>query len=219
MPTRVAGMIFDGPWDIPIWPQTNPGYKFEIAYPPRPKGGKEHHAGYQELGANQIFVSRTSKYKAVAGDLFSYMGSHRGQVDLMLYSGGNLTSEQPAAVKEAKKSNKVSDHARTAINIAADILRAAPMAQVRNHDAADVILEMKALKPNLVDIAQGIFTDQIKDIPKALRDLQGRAEKNLDDAIAAATKHGAKISRDDWKFPNWDPSKDYTEADYKALGG
>lgn len=219
MPSRVAGMIFDGPWDIPIWPQTNPGYKFEIAFPPMPNDRTKHNAGYQELGANQVFVSSTSKYQEVAGDLFSYMGSHEGQVNLMLYSGGNLTSEQPAAVREAKKSNKVSAHARTAINIAAELLRIAPMAQVRNSDAAKVILEMKALKPNLVDIAQGVFTDQIKDIPKALKDLQSRAEKNLDDAIAAATKHGAKISRDDWKFPNWDPTKDYTAADYKALGG
>jgi len=23
--------------------------------------------------------------------------------------------------------------------------------------------------------------------------------------------------RDDWTFPNWDPAKDYTDADYAAL--
>jgi multiple sugar transport system substrate-binding protein len=218
MPTRVAGMIFDGPWDIPLWPKSNPGYKFEIAYPPMPDNKKKFNTGYQELGANQIFVSEKSKYKEVAGDLFYYMGSHEGQVNLMVYSGGNLSSEQPAALKEAKRSSQVTPHARTAINIAADLLRKAPMAQVRNPDAAQVILEMKALKPNLVDIAQGVFTGQIKDVPKTLRDLQTRAEKNLDDAVAAATKHGAKVSRDDWKFPNWDPAQDYTAADYKALG-
>jgi hypothetical protein len=26
------------------------------------------------------------------------------------------------------------------------------------------------------------------------------------------------VSRDDWVFPNWDPTQDYTEEDYQALG-
>ncbi|HVX47382.1 MAG TPA: extracellular solute-binding protein [Mycobacteriales bacterium] len=218
MPTRVAGMIFDGPWDIPKWPQTNPGYKFEIAYPPQPNDKKQNYSPYQELGANQVFIFAKSKYKEVAGDLFSYMGSHAGQVNMMIYSGGNLTSEQPAALAEAQKSTKVTPHAQQAIKIADDLMRVAPMVQVRNADSADVILALKPPKVGFPEVVQGIFTGQVKDVKKALKSLQDQSDSALDAAISTATKRGAKISRDDWKFPNWDPAKDYTEADYKALG-
>ncbi len=43
------------------------------------------------------------------------------------------------------------------------------------------------------------------------------SDKELDRAIKAAQAKGAKASRDDLAFPNWDPQKDYTDADYAAL--
>jgi multiple sugar transport system substrate-binding protein len=218
MPSRVAGMIFDGPWDIPAWPKANPGYKFEIAYPPQPDDRSRHYTPYQELGSNQVFVFAKSKNKVVAGDLFAYMGSHAGQVNMMVYSGGNLTSEQPAAIAEAQKSAKITDHAERAIEIADDLMRIAPMVQVRNADSAEVILALKPVTPNFTEVVQGIFTGQVKDVKKAMQQLQDRSDAALDGAIATARKRGAKISRDDWKFPNWNPAEDYTEADYKAVG-
>lgn len=50
-----------------------------------------------------------------------------------------------------------------------------------------------------------------------MQDLQDRTEKELERAIKAAQAKGAKVSRDDWTFPNWNPTRDYTEADYAAL--
>ncbi len=60
--------------------------------------------------------------------------------------------------------------------------------------------------------------EQIRDIKAALKDVQDREEKELERAIKGVQGKGVKVSRDDWKFPNWDPTKDYTDADYKALG-
>jgi len=64
---------------------------------------------------------------------------------------------------------------------------------------------------------QGIYTGQIADPKKAMQDLKDRADKELDRAIKAAQAKGATVSRDDFVFPNWDPAKDYTDADYAAL--
>jgi len=64
---------------------------------------------------------------------------------------------------------------------------------------------------------QGIYTGQLGDAKKAMQDLTDRSDKELDRAIKAAQAKGAKVSRDDYVFPNWDPTKDYTEADYAAL--
>jgi multiple sugar transport system substrate-binding protein len=88
---------------------------------------------------------------------------------------------------------------------------------VRNPDIAQVLLEQRAIKPNFWETVQGIYTGQLKDAKAAMKDLQDRAEAELQRAIKAAQGKGAKVSRDDWKFPNWDPLKDYTDADYKGL--
>jgi len=62
-----------------------------------------------------------------------------------------------------------------------------------------------------------LMSGQLTDVKKQFKDLADRANKELDRAIKAAQDKGAKVSRDDYVFKNWDPTKDYTEADYKAL--
>jgi multiple sugar transport system substrate-binding protein len=217
MPQRVAGMIFDGPWDIPEWPRTNPDYDFGVAMPPSPTAGEWAPVSYQEVGSNQVFVYAKSKYKEIAGDLFSYMGSLEGQTNIVIASEGNLSSLMPEANQRARRSNLLTGRAKAGADIANRLLRMAPMVEVRNPDAVQVTLELKPLKPSLADIAQGVFSGQVDDIKAALRDLNDRAEWNLDEAIKAAQAKGFQVSRDDWVFPNWDPAVDYTAAMYEQL--
>jgi multiple sugar transport system substrate-binding protein len=96
-------------------------------------------------------------------------------------------------------------------------MRLAPAPEVRNPDVAQVSLELKTLQPNFGQVVQGLYTGQLKDPKAAMRDLQDRSEAELQRAIKAAQAKGAKVSRDDWKFANWEPTKDYTNADYAAL--
>lgn len=217
MPQRVAAMIFDGPWNIPKWPAANPSYKFNIGLPPTPNSGKWNPSAYQETSANQTFVAATSKAKEVAADLFAYMGSLDGQTHMVILSEGNLQSEIPAANERAKTSQLLNAHAKTAVQIADNLMRMAPLVQVRNPQTDQVILAQKPVKPSLRDVGQGIMSGQIKDVKGALQDLQNRSEQSLDDAIKTAQAKGVQVSRDDWKFTNWDPTKDYTNQDYQAL--
>lgn len=217
MPQGVAGMIFDGPWDIPKWPATNPDFKFDIAYPPTGDDKTEYTVPYNEQGANFAYVFAKSKYAEIAGDMFSYMGSLEGQINIVTLSEGNLASVMPEANEQANKSKNIDPLATKAIDIAETLLRIAPMAQVRDPESAKVILEMEPVSPSWVEIGEGIFSDQIGDVRKALTEFNDASEKNLDDAIAAAKKKGAQIDRDAWVFPNWDRNKDYTAADYETL--
>jgi multiple sugar transport system substrate-binding protein len=73
---------------------------------------------------------------------------------------------------------------------------------------------MKALTPDFGTTIQGIFSGQLSDPRKAMQDLQERATRELERAISAAQAKGAKVSRDDFKFPNWDATRDFTAADY-----
>lgn len=77
-------------------------------------------------------------------------------------------------------------------------------------------LELRAVTPDFGATVQGIFTGQLSDTRKAMQDLKDRTDKELDRAIKAAQAKGAKVSRDDYKFPTWDPTRDWTDADYAA---
>src|SRR5699024_9381466 len=97
-----------------------------------------------------------------------------------------------------------------------DLRRISPMPQQANEDVAEVILAQKKVQPDFADVMQGVFSGQVGNIDKALQDLQDRMNKSLDDAIEAARKKGADVSRDDWVFPNWDPDTDYTLDMYES---
>jgi multiple sugar transport system substrate-binding protein len=43
-----------------------------------------------------------------------------------------------------------------------------------------------------------------------MKDLQDRMDAALDAAIKTAQQRGAKVSRDDFVFADWDPAQDYT---------
>ena len=217
MPQRVAGMIFDGPWDIPAWPVINPHYDFDIALPPMPDNRKPHYLAYQEVGANSPFLYAKSKHKDIAGQIFSYMGSQAGQRAMMEITKGNLTSVMPDVNTAAQESSLLDAKAKTAYGYANEVLRLAPLPQIRNPATADALLLQQPVVPTYPTVVQGIFSGQVKNIPKALKSLQSSYEKSLDDAIKAAQKKGSKVSRDDWKFRNWHPTQNYTAADYAGL--
>ena len=47
-----------------------------------------------------------------------------------------------------------------------------------------------------------------------MTDLKDRADRELEHAIKAAHDKGARVSRDDYVFPKWDPTRDFLESDY-----
>jgi multiple sugar transport system substrate-binding protein len=216
-PNGVAGMILEGPWNIPQWQRDAPDFKFGLASQPVPNDGDPMPITYEETGSNQLWVYAESPYKQVAGDLFSYIGSVDGQVAIMAATGGNLRAMLPEAVEIAQESVELDPYASTALSLYDEQMRMGPMVQIRNAAAAQVALERKALSPNFGEVVQGILTGQISDPKAAMEDLQSRSNAELDRAIAAAQEKGAEVSRDDFVFPNWDPTQDYTEEMYDAL--
>lgn len=215
-PQGSAGIHFSGPWAVTNWEKTDPDFAYGLAMPPTGNDKAVHRVGYVEGVAAPLFAYADSKHPGVTGELFRYMGSVEGQTALVAMTKGIFASEIEEANEAAKRSSLVSGPAKEAGRIMEELRRIVPLPQVANPDVAQVILEQKPVTPNLKDVVQGIFTEQVKDIGKALKDLQDRSEKSLTDAIAAAQKKGAKVTRDDWKFTNWDPETDYTTKDYES---
>jgi multiple sugar transport system substrate-binding protein len=216
-PTGVAGMILTGPWDIANYQRDAPDFEFDVASSPLPNSGQPVPLTYEEVGANLSWVYANSPNKAIAGDLFSYIGSNEGQIGIMSATKGLLRSLFPDAAKTAQETLELDPLADKALTLFDQQMRLGPMVAVRNPDAVQIAFERKPLQPNFGQTIQGLFSGQISDPRAALQDLQDRADAELDRAIKAAQDKGAQVSRDDFVFPNWDPTKDYTEADYAAL--
>lgn len=215
-PQGNVGITFDGAWNVSNWMTEAADFDYGVAMPPTPNNKEVHHVGFEEGTAAPLFAYKDSPLLGVTGELFRYMGSVEGQAMMVKLTNGIFTSEIEEANEQAKGSSLVSGHAKEAGEIMSKLRVTQPLPQVGNPDVAKVILEQKAVKPSFADVVEGIFSGQVKDTAKSLKDLRDRSDKSLDDAIAAAKKKGAQVSREDWVFPNWDREKDYTLDDYSA---
>lgn len=212
MPQGQAGMIINETGIVPFWIAESPDFDFDIGRIPAPDAEP---AGYIYSGPPGGFywLSATSEHPEVAGDIFAFIGSEEGQQTWQRVGGGAL----PVIFPSANQVESLDDRLRRGYSIFDETMRIGPDPAVRNPDASLVRQEMRPLQPNFGTLIQGIFTEQVDDPQAAMQDLQDRANAELDRAIEAAVAKGAQVSRDDWVFPNWDPSTNYTQDDYAAL--
>jgi multiple sugar transport system substrate-binding protein len=208
-----AAMTLDGPWLISRWKESFPEFNYGIASQPMRDPESFSPIGYAPGGANQHFVYAESQQKAVLGDILWQWGSPDGQAAFQTIVGGTLEAIQPEAVTRAT----IDAPSQQAIDLFKAQMRLHPDPRVRNPDVAQVFLEAQRLQPTFGEVLQGIMVGQIGDPQSAMQDLQDRASAELERAIKAAQDAGAQVTRDDFVFPNWDPSRDYTDADYAAL--
>ena len=214
MTANGAGMIFNGPWDIPAWKETAPDWKYSIAAMPTAQG-EPYMVPFFE-GANSSWVYAETKLDTVAGQIISYMGSPDGQKMMVILSEGNLQSLQPEANETAAQEVDLDPNAQFATDLAKDLMRVAPRVELRNPDAAQVSLELKPVTPRFVDRIQGLLIGDIKDAKKEFAKFDSELDAALDAAIAAAKKKGSSVTREDYAFSNWDRSKDYTIDLYES---
>ncbi len=215
MPQGAAGMILQGPWNIPIWLRENPDFNFNIASQPLLNPDVMVPVTVGPGGSNEIHVyaEASEENKQIAGDIFHYLGTEAGQVAWATLVG----AADPAIFASAIAQADMNPLERAALLMFNEQVRVGPSPIVRNAATADVNLELRPITPNLAETVQGIYTEQITDIEGALQDLADRANAELDRAIAAAQDKGAAVSRDDYVFPNWDANEDYGEDKYAEL--
>lgn len=214
MPTGIAGMFLSEASNIASWLQQNPEFKFGVASPPVPNSGKVVPLSVAPHGTFW-FAYGKSKNLAISGDLLSYLGSAAGQTAFQIIGGGG----PPLSFPQANQIPQISQQTRQAYTLYDTLTRFGPDPNVRNPDVALVFQELRAITPDFGTTVQGLYTGQLSDAKKAMQDLRDRSNQELDRAIKAAQAKGAKVSRADWVFPNWDATKDYTAADYASLKG
>lgn len=215
MPQGAAGMILQGPWNIPIWLRENPDFNFNIAGQPLLDPPTLVPISVGPGGSNEIhiFAGAPDANKQIAGDVFHYLGTQEGQVAWATLVG----AADPALFASAIEVAEMQPLERAALLMFNDQVRVGPSPIVRNAETSAVNLELRPVTPNLAETIQGIYTGQISDISGTLQGLADRANAELDRAIAAAVDKGASVSRDDYVFPNWDANEDYGEDKYGEL--
>jgi len=219
MPAGKSGMIFNGPWDIPAWKRNAPDWKHLMGPMPSPDGNTDWVQPFAQNGANNPWVYAKTRYPTVAGQILHYMGSPDGQKQLVILSEGNLVSLNEEYNQAADQPGLLDENAKTASDLAKKIMRAAPQPAIRNPAVAEVTLVRKEVQPRWQDLMAGIFTGEIKGSAEQLfAEYSEKQQESLQTAIDTARSEGADVSLEDWVFPNWEPTRDYTKADYEALG-
>ena len=214
MPQGAAGMILQGPWNIPQWERENPDFDFGVAPPPAPKGAD----GYIIVGSlaatsNTMFVNAKSSNPEYAADILHYLGTERGQTEW----GSVVGPSDPPVFPSAAGNSQMSERSKGVLAMFQRIVRIGPNPFARNPQLAEVARLYVEPTPNIAQTVQGLFTGQMSGVNEQLAAVTDATERALDAAFDAAKKAGAEVSRDDLVFANWQPSQDYGEADYRAL--
>ncbi len=210
IPLGAAAMMINGSYMIPKWRTEAPAFVWDYASQPVPDGKTFSPLTYSP-GGSVWWLYAKSKYPEVAGDMLGYLGSEVGQTAVQQAISG----AQPSVFAKANQAAGIDPLARKAAALYEQQMRLAPSPNVRNPAIAEVDSELKPLTPDFGAVVQGLFTGQLTDPSKALTDLKDRADKELDRGIKAAQAKGAKVAREDYVFANWDPTKDFLEADYR----
>ncbi|MCA9836160.1 MAG: extracellular solute-binding protein [Trueperaceae bacterium] len=213
MPQGAAGMILQGPWNIPQWERDNPEFDFGISTQPLPDDGDVWPLAISEGGANGLWIFKDSPNAAVAGDIFHYLGTLEGQTQWANIVG----AADPPVMPESIANATLSPRAAQALNMFNEQVKVGPNPVVRNPDIVQVTLEMRTPEPSFAQVIQGLYTGQLSDVKAQMQDVQDRYTAELERAIAAANEKGADVSRDDWVFSNWDPRSDYGAEKYDEL--
>ncbi len=215
MPQGAAAMILQGPWNIPIWQAENPDFNFNVSSQPLMEPGLMVPLMVGPGGSNQLYVfaDAPEANKQIAGDILHYIGTLEGQ---RAWAGIVGAADGPI-FPQALEGADLDPIALRALQMFVEQVRVGPSPLVRNPDVVQVTLQLQPVTPNLAETVQGLYTGQVTDISAALQDLNDRSEAELDRAIAAAKAAGANVSREDFVFPNWDPTQDYSAESYAEL--
>ncbi len=212
MPQGAAGMILQGPWNIPAWEAADPSFDFGVASGPIPDEGP---VGKLTIGegasrGNTMWLYKGSSNGEIAGDIFHYLGTLEGQIAWANVVGAGDPPIMPKAVAGAK----MSALAKRALGLFDDQIRVGPNPSVRNPELAKVISNFQAPQVNFARTVQGLVSGDLKDVAREMAALKDRYNSSMDVAFSAAKSEGANVDRSDLVFSNWNPDVDFGSNDY-----
>jgi multiple sugar transport system substrate-binding protein len=210
-----AGMIIQGPWNVPIWEANAPNFNFGVSPAPAPEGMGDSLIWVGQLpnAANMMWMNKAAKNPYQMAGYFRWLGSTEGQLTYAPVG----SSADPAIFPDAVAQANLSERANAMIKMAETYVRIHPNPLVRNSALTAAAAAYVDPTPNLSQAVQGLFAGQLTGVKETLQAVADARNAALDAAIAEAQAKGASVSRDDFVFPNWNPSDDYGPDAYAAI--
>jgi len=202
-----AGYFFDGPWCPGVVKSDLAAFSDKLGAGPmiRPDKGSPVSV-YRAPQAGIAWVTGSSKDPEAAGRFLSTFASNE-------YAEGIATGMgQPPADLSAVDRVDVHPAYKQAMGWFAKDCFVAPAAVAKNAEVAVVLAEEKDITPGLAEIVQGAFSGDVKDVRKELRVYNDKRRAERERALKVATGKGAKVTADDFAFPDWKPRVDYASA-------
>lgn len=205
----MAGMIIQGPWNIPGWEDNAPGFNFGVSPGPAPDMASLENpiwVGQLMNSANMNWLNAAARNPYHVGGYFRWLGSLEGQVAYANVS----SSADPALFPETIALADLSPRAVAMLEMAERYVRIHPNPMARKPGLAAVAGQYVDPTPNLAQAVQGLFAGQLTGVRATLQGVADARSRALDTAIATARANGAEVSRDDFVFTDWNPAQDYT---------
>jgi ABC-type glycerol-3-phosphate transport system substrate-binding protein len=197
------GMYLNGSWIVGSLRKIDPNFKdFAPVQVPLIGTSEPKSFFYTGPGGSGYAIHAKSKNADAAWRWFRWL--HTPEVGERMLKSGNGTSIFPQANKPDLLDDPVQ---RQLLVLGPKFSRVGPQPVLRNPDVGKV--QPKKINPELKQVVQGIYTGQITDLDQALKDLDAAKQKSLEQAIADAKTAGAKVSLEDYIFPDWDPTQNY----------
>ncbi|MHA4816160.1 ABC transporter substrate-binding protein [Streptomyces aculeolatus] len=197
------GMIVGGSWNILPWRDDHKFTDYSVVSLIGPEATPK---GYYQMepGGYQIAVSSSTDKAAEAFRWFRWWNgpeaSARSVQKYLIGLSVHPDANDPSGIDLKPFADYVA---------LADTAKLVPSPAVRNPDAAAVSLPPK-VTPSISDVITGLVTGEVKDLSGALQKLDADSNAGLDQAIKDAVDGGAKVTRDDYVFADWDLTTDYT---------
>jgi multiple sugar transport system substrate-binding protein len=206
------GMFPDGPW--------NPGVlqgSYEqaldftgVSWLPVPdRSGPNIGSIYVPPPDASFFLTNDSDNPEIAAEFFLGLTTDE------YYTGLAQGMDQPPLKMSAIEEVDVHDSYKNAIAQYRENVLVQPVPEAANPNVAQVVAEMRDIHPNLGEIAQGLFSGAITDVEGALEEYNRKMTEERQRAINKLQEEGVDVSIDDWVFPNWDPTKNFTPSMYE----
>ncbi len=207
--TGVAGFNFDGPWTVGVINNefTDFAEVLGVTQIPRPDATTPVSITRGPVGGD-FWVSSQSEHPEIAAGILQGFNTPD------FYVGLAERMDQPPLDITAVGQANVHPAYSKALGLFDELVRLAPVPEIKNPAVSDVYAAMTDIRPNFGEIIQGVFSGDISDYRTTLEEYSSQMSAEREKAIAQVAGNGTDVSLDDWVFPNWDRMEDYTSEKY-----
>lgn len=202
-----AAFLCQGMWCIPPWSANYPDLNYGVMAPPTKDGTVKGALHTPDLGPWLGIYKQSKNPELAAKYLMALFSEEYGFQSSCVTAGNGISIVK--GINEKYISNPVM---KEYYEVAKQNMKTVPVAAQRDAKVYDMYANVKDVAPSLGAIGQGVMAQSIPDYIAALHKLAADTTAEWKRAAEAVGLDFAMLD-----FPNWDISKDYTEADYKAL--